>query len=1201
MGIQTFLRKIRERRERAKAFEVGKKLKDAGKVFISTTSGSVAVPIGSELARSGGVSPRGVTIAQAEALKREREAEARRKIEEAKAKTKREKAAAERRFAEETRKRLEKLAIERRIREQRAQIEANLERSRIATFRANLIREGSKRTSRILTEAGTGNQIKTEVVINNRTGERVVTRRNIQTGKVTTKIFERPQRGGEARQTGGLIQVAKKVKKKIIEEVKKIPKKEIKKKTIRTLDFVTLGFFSKEKIRKSRDDLNKDIESFNKRFGNKTLTEAESKIAERQAELLDKRSSEIDKEQGTLDTSLKARISKALLKLSTGKTIDPESPTALRRIASAEKEIEKAEDKLKNLKGKKGLVVKANRLRLNKIIRNSKTRIDKIESGIQPIALQVTFPVPVSAPGVTKVNFVGLQQAKGGKIITNVVFKSGRKTVGIARGVAITQKGKEVFLTVGKTTSRLTRTGKLIKLSARAQQKFVTLEKGVAKARAIRLKKIQILKIPTKLSRVVLKRITIIKRNLSKLKGKLKQIGGRRGVIKIKGKIRKIKFLTRSELTRQRNILRGKITSLEKGLKQAKIFKRIRRVKRAVRERKFLTRSEKIRQRNIIRQDLSKIKGKLTQIGKRKGIIKIKGKIRKIKLLSKSELTRQRNILRKNIAKLRGELKQFKGIKRVRKIKLKVKEIKTLVKGELNIRKTRLLKRISNLNKKIKKIKIVRRGRAVIRKRKFLLRSELTRQKNILRGRITQISSRLKGLKVVRKIRMLKAPTLKITSFRSIKAFKQKTAGLFIKGKGKFNRIISKANIIPEKDFERIIGKTITNRGDLIKFKGLIKRLGETTDSTSGGQVLRSVQKLSSKQLKSFDQALKKVIGVVGSTAKASKIKGLSSVTKSIISTRAITPIKQKIITKPVKVSPIVSKQNVRLAVKQISIQAKRDATKIKTLQISQTKLKQKIRQEVKQKVKQKLKQRLNQQIRQQVRQQTRQRLRQRLRQLLKQKLRQPIRRGGIRIPLRIEKTLIPPILFKLKRRRKLKKKKKRVLSYNVFARPLKKTKKGKIPKLVKINKVPLSKKRAEDLRNYISDTSLSRTARIKITRGKPQNPKLKIPRGYGRKTSFKFRKFKIRKGKRIKLKIGKVIEKSRHLLDTKQEKEGITLRRRMAQLRKPLKKKVIKRKAVKRITPVRSISKPKRTASPAQLKALAAGRKKLAQLRKQS
>ena len=107
-----------------------------------------------------------------------------------------------------------------------------------------------------------------------------------------------------------------------------------------------------------------------------------------------------------------------------------------------------------------------------------------------------------------------------------------------------------------------------------------------------------------------------------------------------------------------------------------------------------------------------------------------------------------------------------------------------------------------------------------------------------------------------------------------------------------------------------------------------------------------------------------------------------------------------------------------------------------------------------------------------------------------------------------------------------------------------------KIPKLIKINKVPISKQRAEDLRNYIIDTSLSRTGKIKPS-GKMQKPKLRVPVTYGSKTKFKFRTYKIRKKKRVPLRKGKVIEKRKRLLDTPQEKKQITLARRLAQLEK--------------------------------------------------
>ena len=130
-----------------------------------------------------------------------------------------------------------------------------------------------------------------------------------------------------------------------------------------------------------------------------------------------------------------------------------------------------------------------------------------------------------------------------------------------------------------------------------------------------------------------------------------------------------------------------------------------------------------------------------------------------------------------------------------------------------------------------------------------------------------------------------------------------------------------------------------------------------------------------------------------------------------------------------------------------------------------------------------------------------------------------------------------------------------KVQAYNVYARPLKKKGAKKRPKLVKVNKVPLNKIRAKNLRNYIADTSLSRTASIRKTKGKPQASRLKVPKSYSKKTSKKFRRHRTTKGKRKPLPKGTVIEKRNRLLDTPGERRGITLRRRISQITKPKRK----------------------------------------------
>lgn len=161
---------------------------------------------------------------------------------------------------------------------------------------------------------------------------------------------------------------------------------------------------------------------------------------------------------------------------------------------------------------------------------------------------------------------------------------------------------------------------------------------------------------------------------------------------------------------------------------------------------------------------------------------------------------------------------------------------------------------------------------------------------------------------------------------------------------------------------------------------------------------------------------------------------------------------------------------------------------------------------------------------------------------------------------LKVKRSLKPKrsTLFKKSSRKRRINKQNSNRGYNVYARPVKKIKGKKRNKLIKVNKVPLSKSRAEDLRNYISDTSLARTAQIKPTSKKPKRPLLKIPAGYAQRTKRKFRNYKIRKGKRVPLKKGSVIELNNYLLDTFQEKRKISLRRRINQIsRKPKTRKV--------------------------------------------
>ncbi len=163
--------------------------------------------------------------------------------------------------------------------------------------------------------------------------------------------------------------------------------------------------------------------------------------------------------------------------------------------------------------------------------------------------------------------------------------------------------------------------------------------------------------------------------------------------------------------------------------------------------------------------------------------------------------------------------------------------------------------------------------------------------------------------------------------------------------------------------------------------------------------------------------------------------------------------------------------------------------------------------------------------------------------------------RGG-RVPPRPLKPVKKIAAFPRKKKKPFKKKpitKKQ--AFNVFARPLKKIGQKKKPKLIKVNKKPLTKERAKDLGSSVVDTSLSRRFKIKPTGGKPKKGVLKAPSRNFDKTKRKFRNFRIVKGKRVPLRNTFIEKRGRALLDTRGEKQGITLRRRIKQLNAKAKK----------------------------------------------
>ena len=126
----------------------------------------------------------------------------------------------------------------------------------------------------------------------------------------------------------------------------------------------------------------------------------------------------------------------------------------------------------------------------------------------------------------------------------------------------------------------------------------------------------------------------------------------------------------------------------------------------------------------------------------------------------------------------------------------------------------------------------------------------------------------------------------------------------------------------------------------------------------------------------------------------------------------------------------------------------------------------------------------------------------------------------------------------------------KKAQAYNVFAKS-----RGR---LIKINQKPLSENDAKKLGSTIIDNTTARTFLIKRTAGKPQTPIL-LTKPFQKK---KFREHRIIKGKKKKTRdtfIERSKKGSNFLIDTKGEKEGLSLSKGLSQLKKQSKKQKVR------------------------------------------
>lgn len=440
-------------------------------------------------------------------------------------------------------------------------------------------------------------------------------------------------------------------------------------------------------------------------------------------------------------------------------------------------------------------------------------------------------------------------------------------------------------------------------------------------------------------------------------------------------------------------------------------------------------------------------------------------------------------------------------------------------------------------------------------------------------------------IQLAKKLSSREAGTVNI--IRNFKAIAQKSLGRIASAKGtkltypvlKFplNKIylkkassftlsdfISLSKVLTKKDLSLIIGRSITREGNKSKFIGLIKGIKDY-----------KTMNFTPSETRLYSRALKRVVtqmaGAIGAAEKttdqsnrltiaAINLKNLSQLrpqigfrgTPSILQVKPTMPFREtaKVIEKEIikpssgkfrdmtgisKFPPQTSQIFRNLGViegrfrsnsRQLQFLKSNQSSRQRDLLINRLRLK-------------------NRQLQTQFQRQI-QRLVQRLRVPLSQKTIQRQLRSFYRQGFFFPKIPRFPFLIPGGKKKRMKEliPGKKSKYFDVFAKPIKKGN-----RYIKVNKSPLSFNQARDLRNYITDTSLSRRAQVLPSRNKPGRMTINFPKGYAAKTRFKFRDYRIVNGRKIPLPKGTLIETNRHLLDTNQEKQRIDLARRIKQL----------------------------------------------------
>lgn len=259
-------------------------------------------------------------------------------------------------------------------------------------------------------------------------------------------------------------QTAKRLKENIevgLKKIKTISKKlpllkdTTKKRLIKAFDSISGGSITERNINKKETRLIDKIKEFNKKFGDRELPEKEFNSAKAQSDLLKIQQNNINKEKDALANSLKNKIGRFIGTVAPfGRLTPKERQEEFKKIPKLEREIIEFKNKKRNLEKNKPQFYKIKIRGINSQIIGRENDIARINRGEGIKVLMGDFPIiPATGipSGVTKVVFLGKQKIlKNGKVVTDIIFKTSRGQVGLARGVSVSKGSAGQSVVLGK-------------------------------------------------------------------------------------------------------------------------------------------------------------------------------------------------------------------------------------------------------------------------------------------------------------------------------------------------------------------------------------------------------------------------------------------------------------------------------------------------------------------------------------------------------------------------------------------------------------------------------------------------------------------------------------------------------------------------------------------------------------------------------